>query len=333
MDPERTSENAEKLGEKRSRILFFDVLRIIFIAFIIYGHYQFPFFSGINKILYIDGYLPYDIYPLGLTGLAVFGMIFISGAVLEYNYKKIERFSDYKKFLFKRFIRLYPAYWMSLLLAIMIPPWVFPNGFFGIFMEFTGFFFLLGKGAGYLNIMGWFIGTIFCLYLLFPFLSRIVEKYRLWSLFIFMMMSYLSRFLLFAYDPNSSLDLMYRWLPFTNVFEFCLGIYLIQNTFYLKNVNKYPFIQRLSEFSFYAFLFHIVVISVFVHDVSTNGPMINFILGNLAKLTQDYVLSYTLWYAIIMAAVVLVSWCAMLIDGKLQKVILRDERVQQFLKE
>jgi peptidoglycan/LPS O-acetylase OafA/YrhL len=331
MDPVPSTAEVEKRRIKRGRIVFFDLLRIFFIALIVYGHYYFAFLPGINALLFRDGFIPGGIYPLGLNLIAVYGMICISGAVLEYQYPRIEGYLEYTKFIFLRFIRLYPAYWLSLLLAIMLPPWVYPHGLFSIFVEFTGFFFLLGMGPGYLNIMGWFIGTIFCLYLLFPLLSGIVKKYQLWSLFAFLLVSYASRSLLLTYAPGLNSYLLYRWLPITNLFEFCLGIYLVQKAIYPKNEEAYPVIQKLSEFSFYVFLFHIVVISAFVYDFGMNGPFINSYLQTMGNLTDDYVLTYSLWYLITMAMVLLVSWCSMVIDGKIQRAIFGNTRVRRFL--
>jgi peptidoglycan/LPS O-acetylase OafA/YrhL len=325
MTKKKVSVTSEK---KHERILFFDVLRITFVALIVYGHSQFAYFAGLNNILYMDGRLPFNIYPLGLTGISVFGMIFVSGAVLEYNYKKIERFSEYMRFLFKRFIRLYPAFWMSLLFSIILFPWVLQNGLFSTFMEFTGFFFLLGQGPGYLNTMGWFIGTIFCLYVLFPFLSKIVKKYRLWSLLIFLAISYLSRFLLFSYTTNP-LNILPMWLPICNLFEFGLGIYLIQNTLYPKTVNNYPFIQKLSELSFYVFLFHTIITDAFFLDLQNKGPIYYF-FANLGMRTTE--ISYPLWYFGLMLTILIISGIAMIIDEKLQKKILQNVKVRQFLK-
>jgi peptidoglycan/LPS O-acetylase OafA/YrhL len=330
MDPGTSTEDSGEAGTKRQRILFFDALRILCIALIVLGHYQFPFSPGINGLLFMDGYLPYGIYPLGVNLLAVFGMIFVSGAVMEYNHEKIDGFSAYGKFIFRRFIRLYPAYWMSLILAIMLPPWIYRGGPMGMVIEFTGFFFLLGQGAGYLNNMGWFIGTIFCLYLLFPFLSGMVRRYRLRALLLLMLVSYLSRFLLLTYDPDSSSDLLFRWLPLANLFEFCLGIYLVQNALYPKAITS-PLVRRVSEYTFYVFLFHNVVISLFIYDVSTNGGIINLYLQSIANLTGDFFLIYTLWFVIIMGSVLVVSWCAMLIDGRVHEAILGNARVRRFL--
>jgi len=216
---------------------------------------------------------------------------------------------------------------MSLLLSIILFPWVLQNGLYKTFMEFTGFFILLGQGPGNLNPMGWFIGTIFYLYIIFPVLSKIVKEYHLWSLLIFLIISYISRFLLISYNLNS-LNLLPRWLPICNLFEFGLGIYLIQNTIYPKNINNSQIIKNLSELSFYVFLFHMIIINAFYLDILNQGPIINFFINLGIKLQIQ---TYALWYIFMMATVLIISGIAMLMDKKLQNIILQNENVRKFL--
>jgi peptidoglycan/LPS O-acetylase OafA/YrhL len=185
----------EKIQTKdTNRIVFFDILRIFFVSAIVYGHAQFALLPWFNRIFFADGYIPFNIYPIGLSGFSVYGLIFVSGAVLEYNYKGIERFSEYVKFLCKRFIRLYPAFWMSLIFSIILAILIFPavlktTSLFDFLFEFTGFYVVLGKGPGNLNFMGWFIAAIVSLYILFPYLSKIVKKYHLTAIVLFLVIS------------------------------------------------------------------------------------------------------------------------------------------------
>jgi peptidoglycan/LPS O-acetylase OafA/YrhL len=276
----------------------------------------------------MDGYLPFSIYPLGLTGISVFGLIFVSGAVLEYNYKRIEHFSQYSRFLFKRFIRLYPAFWMSLLLGILLSPSLLQNGLFSTCMEFTGFFIVLGQGPGFLNSMGWFIGTIFLLYMLFPWFSRVISKYRLGAVIGFCILSWGLRFLLLTYNLVP-LDRFYMWFPLCNAFEFCLGIYIIQAGLYPKKENNYPIVRILSDLSFYVFLFHNIITDAFFLDARNQGPFYNFIFVLGMHTTE---LGYPLWYLGVTVVILLVSMTAMVIDGRIQKIILKNEKVRQFLK-
>ena len=101
----------------KPRILFFDIFRIVCIALIVYTHFKFfwlPTLNGIdlNTFLFQDESFC-NLYPKSIALLAVSGMIFVSGAVLEYNYKSISTFLEYKLFILKRFVRLYPIYRIS----------------------------------------------------------------------------------------------------------------------------------------------------------------------------------------------------------------------------
>jgi len=311
------------------RILFFDVLRIGFVALIVYGHSQFFPLLSLNKILYMDGFAPFNIYPLGLTGLAVYGMIFVSGAVLEYNYKGIERFSEYVKFLVKRCIRLYPAFWMSLLFGMLVLyPVVSKAGIFNVLFEYTGFYVILGQGSGIYNNMGWFIATIMSLYLLFPLLSKIVKKYQFSSIVVFLLVSFLCRFLLITYNVVP-IDLFYRWFPLCNLFEFGLGIYIVQNKLYPQNVTSYPIIRQLSDLSYYVFLFH-WIIGMCLFNYTINNIQL-FYISNILGI-NNLIIEPVIDYCVFITLVLFVSWVAMVLDKQIQQKILTSDSVKKFMK-
>ena len=248
---------AEKPSKTRDRILAFDIIRILCVAIIVYDHSRFVGIAWFNNLLFPDGMGPFNIYTNGLQGYAVYGMILISGAVLEYNYQGLEKLHGYLQFLFRRFIRLYPAFWMSLILGLIAFPAVWQNNLPSLLFEFTGFFVVLGQGSGNINNMGWFIATIVSLYILFPWFSKIIWKYGLGALVGFCLMSWGLRYFTYNIVP---LDLFWRWFPLCNAFEFCLGIYIVQTGLYPKKANTSAVIKELSDLSYYVFLFHTMVI-------------------------------------------------------------------------
>jgi peptidoglycan/LPS O-acetylase OafA/YrhL len=325
MKKSRISKNA---CIQTDRILFFDIMRIAFVALIVYGHSQFDFLSWLNKILYIDGYTPLNIYPVGLAPLSVYGLIFVSGAVIEYHYKGIEHFSEYIKFLFKRCIRLYPAFWMSLIFGILLFPIVLKAGIFDVFFEFTGFYVILGKGPGNINIMGWFIAAIMSLYLLFPFISKIVKKYQFYSIVVFLLISFSCRFFLLTYNVVP-LEFFFRWFPLCNLFEFGLGIYIVQNKLYPQNMTNHPTIHQLSDLSYYVFLFHWIVLCIFSYTVN-NFQL--FYICEILGLNFPNMLAYLCDYCFMMATILIVSWVAMALDKKIQQRILSLDAVRNYLK-
>jgi peptidoglycan/LPS O-acetylase OafA/YrhL len=312
----------QKQPKQSDRILFFDILRILFVAIIVYGHAQWVVLPWFNKTFFADGFIPFNIYTLGLTGDAVYGMILVSGAVMEYNYRSISRFSDYTRFIFKRFIRLYPAFWMSLILGIILSPALLQNNLPGALFEFTGYYVVLGIGPGVINTMGWFIAAIFSLYLLYPILSRIVRRYQMTAIIGFCILSWGLRFVQITYNPVP-LELFYRWFPLFNAFEFCLGIYIVQKRWYPTTKNIYPAVRKLADLSFYVFLFHVIVI------LAINAFVFAFFDSYIVHSSLTV---FSAFYFGMMAMVLLVSWVAMILDNKIQQMISQNERVRRFLK-
>jgi peptidoglycan/LPS O-acetylase OafA/YrhL len=324
------------MAKESIRLVFFDILRIFFIFAIVYVHFQFNLLSWFNRFFYPDGYLPFNIYPAGLEGLAVYGLIFISGAVLEYNYTQIEGYLQYTKFIVKRFIRIYPAFWLSLLFGllldiVMIPSFageIIKNNLFFIIFEYTGFFIILGQGPGFINTMGWFIAVIVSLYLIFPWLSVNIRKYKLFAIIAVMIVSFGSRSLLFTYDTMLP-SLLWRWFPLCNLFEFCLGIYIVQLSFFPKNVNDHPIIHEIAELSFYVFLFHVIIIQVFTVGVGYGTVITGFfemLFSPLPLLIQNI-----LRYLTIEFIVLLVSIIAMKTDRIIQQRIRENRRLKDLL--
>lgn len=301
-------------SEISQRVVFFDCIRIICIAIIVYAHSQFSLIPWFNSLFFSDGQVFFNIYNGGITRLAVFGIFFISGAVLSYSYKEINTVRQYRSFIFKRLIRMYPAFWMSLLLGIFLCPVLFWQNFFAVLFEFTGFFVILGQGPGIINPMGWFIGTIVILYALFPLLAKFVKKFNLGAVLALMLVSFVCRYLLLTYN-FIPLDRFYLWFPLCNLFEFALGIYIVQANFYPKNSGKYPVIHQLAELSFYVFLFHLIVLRAIIPHLPTSGTISSGIIC----------------YCYLMTAVLLVSWLAMLVDNRIQSWIRNNDKVKKVL--
>ena len=313
-------------AKTKDRILFFDIIRILCVALIVYDHSRWDLIPGINQSLFSDGMGPFNVYTAGLQGYAVYGMILISGAVLEYNYQGLEKLHGYLQFLFRRFIRLYPAFWMSLIVGLIAFPAVWQNALPALLFEFTGFFVVLGLGPGNINIMGWFIAAIVSLYIFFPWFSKIMWRYGLGALIGFCVISWGLRFLLLTYNLVP-VDLFWRWFPLCNAFEFCLGIYLVQTGLYPKKENTSPVIRELSDLSYYVFIFHVLVISVFMtYLVKSLGVFdVGLVSGNLP-------VSLTIFYLQMMIGILVVSWIVMKMDTGLRSWVLQRDSVKKFLR-
>jgi peptidoglycan/LPS O-acetylase OafA/YrhL len=310
---------------EKKRVLFFDILRILCVAIILYAHNRLIYLGSINSVFFADGYLPLNIYSNGLQGWAVYGLIFVSGAVLQLNYSRVDKAFRYSIFVVKRAVRLYPAFWLSLIfglainiiLSLSIAVDILSANLFPILFEYTGFYVILGRGPGFINEMGWFIAAILCLYLLYPYLAGLVQKYRLAAVAACLLITLVSRSLLLTYSASFP-DLLWRWLPICNLFEFVLGMYIVQVNWYPKNEVDYPLIHELAELSFYVFLFHGIVITTirlpFAIFTDTYEFFTHILPGN-----QDA--GIILLYCFMTAVVLGISYLALLADRRIQRFI------------
>lgn len=205
-----------------------------------------------------------------LGGLAVTIFLILSGAVLELRYGKKD--INYLQFITKRCLRIYPIYYLSLLFGIMIYFIRYYNGtghflagfqnlgIGDIVLSITGGYAFVGKWGGPFVETSWFIALIMTMYILFPFLSREIEKRPIISISFLFLISIVSGFIVAKYKilPNMPL----AWFPLCRVFEFSFGIYLAIvlpriSLNYLESSRRLGlFFSSISELSFPLFLIH-----------------------------------------------------------------------------
>ncbi|DBA34945.1 TPA_asm: O-acetyltransferase [Caudoviricetes sp. vir524] len=273
------------------RLLFFDLLRILSVALIVFYHLSIVYrLAPFDKPL-----LAFNIIYLnpGLIGVTL--MIFVSGAVLEYSRPRLESLDEIAEFYVKRLFRIYPAFWMSMIFGLICSPYLVNLPVFNIFLEFTGFNTWSGTMGGHINQVGWFIGLIVALYFLYPFLSSSIKKYPYQMLCIIAFVEIFTRYFVNVYSIGGTPD---RWLPFCNFLEFGLGIWVVQQGFYPKWTSEGTTIPFLAEISFYVFLIHYP--------------------GSMLVIARQSLPVYFI-------AVGLVSWLVMLGDREIQR-ILKDSR-------
>lgn len=176
---------------------------------------------------------------------------------------------------------------------------------------------IFGVGYNNLNWIGWFVGAIFSLYLLFPFLSAAFKKHPYLSLIVCAGIE----FIYHAVTPGSFIT---RSCPFWNLFEFSLGIFCISTGFYPKITPDSHTLSKIADFSFYVFIFHIVVLQ-FMNDLiyvlyslahSINSS-INIIFLVALDILEEPIAGYIGWLILIL----IVSFIAMLLDRKIQKLL------------
>lgn len=245
----------------KQRLLIFDLLRIFFIGLIVVSHIT-AYLYKISMLEYQDWMrfmvtepiiFGFDIY---LGSLAVFGLIFVSGAMLRYSHPVI---NDLKSFYLKRLVRIYPAFWISwLIMAVFYLDSLQHRSAFDIFISMIGFSAFIGQWSGVLNgfffSAFWFIGLIVSLYLIFPFLSMAIKKYPEFTLISCLIVNVACANWIWVNSWGGVMG--YRWFPLCNIFFFAAGIYIIEKGFYPKSLHNSAPIIFLSEISFYIFLTH-----------------------------------------------------------------------------
>jgi peptidoglycan/LPS O-acetylase OafA/YrhL len=241
------------------RLLFFDVLRIVSVAMVVLFHVaMYNDWSLLEQTTTV-----FNVFYLNPGSIGVAILIFVSGAVLEYAHPKLENFDDIYKFYVKRLFRIYPAFWMSLIIALTYSPNLLitlpPTK---IFTQFTGFNAWTGQWSGPLNSVGWFIGLIVVLYFLYPFLSASIRKYPYIMLILIAAVEIFARYFLYTIPfPNKMIFpgiQSEKWIPFCNFLEFGLGIFIVQQNFYPKWTYDNRWLWFFAELSFYVFLIHSV---------------------------------------------------------------------------
>ena len=250
------------MGENK-RLLFFDIIRTFAILLVLLWHIGSYLQIGfiINTLLGIPNF--YYVY-IGGIGVSIF--IFISGSMLEYTYTPVKTSKELINFYLHRFSKIIPAYtfvWLIALTTIIftslnslsyydITTWV---------LDYTGLMYL--KMTPYVvlpNILplGWFIGLVSILYLIFPFLSYGIKKYPYIFILALFIISYGSAY---YFNTNN----WYSWsyvFPACRLFEFGLGIFIVQNGLYPKVSYNNADLKNVVDNIFYIFLVHQMVLNL-----------------------------------------------------------------------
>lgn len=255
----------------KNRILLFDIWRIIAIFLIVAIHsgaaanlqwlnmaQQYNFMGGLFGLTGQFG---------NIGGLGVELIIILSGCTIEYTYgEKIRgKTVSFLKFIKKRVLHLYPAYWLSLLVAVVLTPSLIGIGWIEWIKTASGFWIFQTFISGVSNLqqpvnpMGWFVGVILCLYLVYPIVSEVLHSLGVIGLAMFFAISYETLNLISCIAPTG-MDVY--WFPLGRLFEFALGVYIVQKGLYPKSATNNSVIKLLSDLCFPVFLVHYILLPV-----------------------------------------------------------------------
>ncbi|MBN1190099.1 MAG: acyltransferase [Dehalococcoidales bacterium] len=304
--PEKTG-LVEEPGSGRRSVLI-DIVRAIAIILILIAHIAQTIGSPLGGFFGLRGF-----YFVSIGGVGVTLFFILSGCSLQVTYGS--QTLNYIKFVFKRLIRIYPVYWMVLIIGILA--YLSSNHFsvetvagklhyYDIVLSLGGLYAFTGKWGGLFVNTSWFIGVIVVLYLVFPLISACIKRYPIISLISLLAISFISRWVLYREIlslPNRPTD----WFPPCRVFEFGLGIYLatvISKSFLFtsglntRTLNKALF--TIAELSFPLFLVHYPLLR-----------MINWLTGSG--------LNVCLAIFIFLGCSIILSWILLNVDRHLQQ--------------
>ena len=254
------------------RILILDLFRVMATFMVIFSHILFTLGRPwLQKYQLSFGIQPFYWATWGEIGVTIF--LILSGLSLEYTYGG--RQINFGRFYKKRILRIYPVYYMSLLLGVAAyvafayaatlrrgtPSPLLPDfGYLDFFLALTGFNAFFGNWGGPFVWSSWFIGVIMVLYLCYPAISWACSKSPGTGIVLLFLISVVSRILISqqtAFPRNTM-----QWFPLNRIFEFGLGVFLagLMKQDVLRSLNqsveRIPFLTFFSAISFPLFLIH-----------------------------------------------------------------------------
>lgn len=173
---------------KKERLFYLDFVRALATLLIILTHYNAIYLYTVPQMqekavgtIFIDG-----VY-IGSLGVGLF--LIISGSALMYVYQ--DKF-DIKAFYKKRFLNIYPMFWLGYFLMFLlqfyefrgilqIPRWKIIYSVLGIDCYVNAFGF-----SSFAIVGEWFLGFIIIFYLIFPLVRSWIKKNPI-SLFVFVL--------------------------------------------------------------------------------------------------------------------------------------------------
>lgn len=172
----------------KKRIVFLDIIRIFACLCVLIIHFN-ASVSGYDiagNFIYPNELIPnYWFGGVYLEHIGVGLFFIISGAGLWYSHQDIGlNFRSIFSFYKKRAKSLYPLFWVAFIVSSLfhfLYYQVYPlKKWYYLLVSLAGMdgyaMLILRKGYYFYQVGEWFLGCIICLYLLYPFLSRALQK-------------------------------------------------------------------------------------------------------------------------------------------------------------
>jgi peptidoglycan/LPS O-acetylase OafA/YrhL len=165
---------------EKKRVFLFDFVRAIATIFIVFTHYNAMFIYDTNRPEIAVGRIFVGNAYIGTTGVSLF--LIISGALLYKSYGMKDKV-NWKSFYSKRFLTIYPCFWVAYFLIFCLTffetrgafpgasPWRIVISILGV----DGYLSNFGVPTAYL-VGEWFLGFILIVYAVFPLLLFLIKK-------------------------------------------------------------------------------------------------------------------------------------------------------------
>jgi len=129
-----------------------------------------------------------------------------------------------------------------------------------LILSVTAMYAFAGEWGGPINSSSWFIGLIIILYMIYPFVAHLIRAHGYIALLALLIVSIWSRWF-FGQEIDPAIRVT-EWFPLCRIFEFALGIFIVEKGLYPKALTNSKPIYLLSNLSFYLFLIHIPLLFV-----------------------------------------------------------------------
>lgn len=216
---------------EKKRYYELDFVRAVCAAIVVCYHFSCALdifeIQGFENILYL--------FPNGKWGeMAVSVFFMLSGAVMFYNYggKKLNAPAFYKK----RWLSLFPMFYVMWILMYVIKSGVSGNWFWGgepkllllSLFGMDGYFYY--RQPNYHSIGEWFLGAIIFLYLLYPLLKKLFERFK-WPTTVLLTATWTMIFVVDWFEVGTFYNLL------TCIWSFWIGMLLMEYREYWKKLG------------------------------------------------------------------------------------------------
>ncbi|WP_213504462.1 acyltransferase family protein [Paenibacillus faecis] len=222
------------MSDKKTRLFFLDFVRAVSMLMIVIYHFNMSLLG--HSVTARD--VSMIVIPGDYLGIGVSVFLILSGAALMYTY---QNGLSLKVFLKKRFLSIYPMFWIAYIIVFFYMFYTYlsinhqaPKAKFLLtILGFDGY--LLWTGTNYYIIGEWFLGLIIILYIIFPLLRRLIDKFP-----VFLLVIIVIAFIVTVENYPFRIPILYN--PIIRLPEFLLGMYFIK---YIKHVKFYQFVIAL----------------------------------------------------------------------------------------